>query len=83
MNQQQQIQNQNALTSIYQNGAQDPFGIQGGFLDKANPITTFEEEIEKMRKESEMLDRMKVKTEFSLGGLTTSFEVPVNMMLGQ
>ena len=36
-----------------------------------------------MRKESEMLDRMKVKTEFSLGGLTTSFEVPVNMMLGQ
>lgn len=44
---------------------------------------TFEEEIEKMKKESEILDTVKFKTELNFGGLTTSFEVPVNMMFSQ
>ena len=70
----------------------DPYGLANSFLEKENPIVTFDQEIEKLKREAELLGKeqhslIKVKTEFGLGGtVATSFDfggIPVHAMSHQ
>ena len=83
---QPQYGQQNAVVpNLYTSNNKDPYGLQGGFLDRENPVFTFDEEIERMKREADLLKKeqtnlISVKTEIGIGGVTTSYDfggVPV------
>jgi len=68
------------IPNLYQMGSKDPLGLAGGFLEQDNAVESFEDEIERMKRDAEQFERQKrgtlsVKTEFVPGGgVTTSVD---------
>lgn len=73
------------MSNLYRMAAKDPLGLAG--LEQETPAASFDDEIEKMKREAEQLERAKrgtvsVRTEFGPGGgVTTSIDfggVPIH-----
>jgi hypothetical protein len=61
------------MMAMNQMGAQDPYGLQGSFLDQPLLAQDFDEEIEQVRKAAELLESkpsLTVKTAFGKTGMT-------------
>jgi hypothetical protein len=58
----------------------DPHGLQGSFLEKDNGHIPFDQELDEMKREAEQLEKeqknmIRIKTEFSNGGIIQSFDI--------